>query len=52
MWLMGFGLAMKWGREDRSRKPATPSVRKRSTHLATVFGVVLNWRAAAALLIP
>ena len=42
----------EWGREDRSRKPATPSVRKRLTHLATVFGVVLNWRAAAAWLSP
>jgi hypothetical protein len=25
-------------------------MRKRATHLVTVFGVVLNWRAAAALL--
>src|SRR6266508_5678685 len=40
------------GLEDRSRKPPTPSARKRSTHLPTVFGVVLNWRAAAALVIP
>src|SRR5262249_51737442 len=37
------------GLEDRSRKPSTPSAQKRSTHLPTVFGVVLNWRAAAAL---
>src|SRR6202047_1503549 len=40
------------GLEERSRKPSTPSARKRSTHLATVFAVVLNWRAAAALLSP
>src|SRR5205807_8833741 len=37
------------GLEDRSRKPSTPSAQKRSTHLPTVFGVVLNWCAAAAL---
>jgi hypothetical protein len=40
------------GLEERSRKPSTPSARNRPTHLATVFGVVLNWRAAAALLSP
>jgi hypothetical protein len=40
------------GLEERSRKPSTPPARNRSTHLATVFGVVLNWRAAAALLNP
>src|SRR3984957_6921019 len=40
------------GLEERSRKPSTPSARNRSTHLATVLGVVLNWRAAAALLSP
>src|SRR5262245_57682304 len=40
------------GREDRSRKSPTPSARKRSTHLPTVFGMVLNWRAAPALVIP
>src|SRR3979490_2910481 len=40
------------GLEERSRKPSTPPARNRSTHLATVFGVVLNWRAAAALLSP
>ena len=32
----------EWGREERSRKPSTPSARKRSTHLATVFAVMLN----------
>jgi hypothetical protein len=36
------------GFDDRSCKPASPSARKRSTHLATVFGVVLNRRAAEA----
>jgi hypothetical protein len=40
------------GRDERSCKPATPSARKRRTHLATVFGVTLNWRAAAAWLNP
>ena len=40
------------GFEERSRKPTTPSALKRATHLATVLGVVLNWRAAAALLSP
>jgi hypothetical protein len=36
------------GLEDRSRKPAAPPALKRLTHLETVFGVVLNQRAAAA----
>jgi hypothetical protein len=36
------------GRDERSCKPATPSARNRATHLATVFGVVWNARAAAA----
>src|SRR5277367_1009985 len=36
------------GFDERSCKPGTPSARKRPTDLATVFGVVLNWRAAAA----
>src|SRR6185437_270898 len=40
------------GLEERSRNPSTPSARKRLTHLATVLGVVLNWRAATALLSP
>jgi hypothetical protein len=40
VWQAGFGLAMK-GREERSRRPSMPSSRKRSTHLATVFGVML-----------
>jgi hypothetical protein len=40
------------GLEERSRKPSTPSARKRPTHLPTVFAVVLNLRAAAALLSP
>src|SRR5712672_1794720 len=40
------------GLEERSRKPSTPSARNRSTHLATVFAVVLNWRAAAAFVTP
>jgi hypothetical protein len=47
------GMSEAWlgderGRDDRSCKPATLWARKRWTHLATVFGVVLNWRAAAA----
>jgi len=37
------------GLDERSRKPSTPSASKRSIHLATVFAVVLNWRATAAL---
>src|SRR6266536_1528261 len=40
---------MKWGFEERSRKPSTPSARKRTTHLPTVFGVVWYSRAVAAL---
>ena len=40
------------GREDRSHKLSTPSAQKRPTHLPKVFGVVLNWRAAAALDMP
>lgn len=40
------------GLEERSRKPSTPPARNRLTHLATVFGVMLNWRATAALLSP
>src|SRR3982074_1974938 len=40
------------GLEDRSRKPSAPSALKRSTHLATVFGVVLNGRTAGAFLSP
>jgi hypothetical protein len=54
-WRMGpaqFGSAMSEARDERSCKPATPSARKRRTHLATVFGVTLNWRAAAAWLNP
>src|SRR3984885_6997369 len=35
--------------DERSFRPSTPWARKRSTHLPTVLGVVLNWRAAAAL---
>ena len=30
----------EWGREERSRSPSTPSVRKRVTHLATIVGDV------------
>src|SRR5580704_2700831 len=48
----GVWLADERGFEERSRNPSTPSPRKRPTHLATVFGVVLNRRAAAALLRP
>src|SRR5262249_2692809 len=48
----GVWLADERGLEERSGEPFTPSLRKRSTHLATVFGVVLNWRAAAAFDIP
>jgi hypothetical protein len=36
------------GRDERSRKPSTPSASNRLIHLATVFGVVLNRPAAAA----
>jgi len=52
MWQALFGLSNERGLEERSRKPSTPPARNRSTHLATVFGVVLNRRAAAALLSP
>ena len=41
-------LGDEWGLDERSRKPARPSIRKRSTHLSTVLGVVWNRRAAAA----
>jgi hypothetical protein len=41
-------LGDEWGRDERSCKPATPPRRKRATHLATVFDVVWNARAAAA----
>ena len=37
----------EWGLDERSCNPATPLARKRATHLATVFDVVLNCRAAA-----
>jgi hypothetical protein len=40
------------GLEERSRNPSAPWARKRSTHLATVFSVVLNWRAAGGLAHP
>jgi hypothetical protein len=51
MWQALFGLAMKeaWKSDHAIHRP---SARNRSTHLATVFGVVLNWRAAAAMLSP
>src|SRR5215469_15856270 len=48
----GIWLGDERGLEDRSRNPSTPSAQKRPTHLPTVFGVVLNWRAAAALDMP
>src|SRR5258706_11105397 len=48
----GIWLGDERGFEERSRKPSTPSALKRATHLATVFVVVLYWRAAAALLMP
>jgi hypothetical protein len=38
----GVWLGNESGLEERSRKPSMPSARKRSTHLATVPGVVLN----------
>ena len=39
----GVWLGDEWGLEERSCNPSTPSARNRLTHLATVFGVVLNW---------
>src|SRR5262245_46184516 len=48
----GVWLGNECGREERSRKPSTPSVRKRLTHLSTVFQLALNWRAASALESP
>src|ERR1700690_2059061 len=47
-WLGLAWLGDEWGLDERSRKPAAPSMRKRSTHLATVLGVVRNSRAAQA----
>jgi len=49
---MSLDLAMNWGLDERSRKPAKPSMRKRSTHLATILGVVWKARAAAAFARP
>src|SRR5262249_16681672 len=50
------GLALAWGDErgleGRSRKPSAPCALKRSTHLVTVFGVVLNGHAAAVFVSP
>lgn len=47
------GLARReWGLEERSRNPSIPSARNRLTHLATVFGEVLNSSAAAAWVSP
>src|SRR5258708_13002041 len=48
----GVWLGNERGLEERSRNPSTPSARKRSTHLATVFGGVLNWRTAGGLRTP
>jgi hypothetical protein len=48
----GVWLGDEWGLEERSRNPATPSARNRLTHLATVFGEVLNSSAAAAWVNP
>jgi hypothetical protein len=39
----GVWLDDEWGLEERSRNPSTPSAQNRLTHLATVFGVALNW---------
>jgi hypothetical protein len=44
----GAGLGEQCGRDERSRKPPTPSASNRSIHSPTVLGVVLNRRAAAA----
>jgi hypothetical protein len=53
-WLVAGLLAWRSrGLEERSRKPCSPSARKRSTHLRTVSGAVLNpWTAIAALIPP
>jgi hypothetical protein len=48
----GVWLGNERGLEERSCKPSTPSARKRPTHLATVFGVVLYRPVTAALLNP
>src|SRR5437762_1249188 len=48
----GVWLGNERGLEERSRNPSTPSARNRSTHLATVFAVVLNRTAAAAFVRP
>ena len=41
-------LGDEWGREERStQNPPAPRPESGLTHLATVFGVVLNWRATA-----
>src|SRR2546423_7783478 len=48
----GVWLGNERGLEERSRNPSTPSARNRSTHLATVFAVVLNRTAAAVFVRP
>jgi len=48
----GLLLGNERGLEERSSNPSTPCARKRLTHLATVLALVLNFRAAAALLSP
>src|SRR5947207_4793888 len=48
----GVWLGNERGLEERSRNPSTPSARNRSTHLATVFAVVLNRTAATAFVRP
>ena len=47
-----FGLAMKGVLRSGRANQRRPRALKRATHLATVLGVVLNRRAAAALLSP
>jgi hypothetical protein len=44
--------ARRGDRDNRRGRPSTRCALKRSTHLATVFGVVLNRRAAAVLVTP
>lgn len=50
MWLPTFGLAMNEAVRSDPANHRRPSARKRLTRLAPVFGVTLNWRAAAAVL--
>lgn len=48
----GVRLGDEWGVEERSHNPSTPSWREPLDQFGNGFGVVLNWKAALALLGP